>query len=75
MSLKGRIKKKAKKYGGKVLKIAKKAISMDPMMGGFMSKDDGGDDYRGEAAAKLVKKDTSRQAGGGQINFTTEEWT
>lgn len=35
----------------------------------------GSGDERSEAASELIKKDVQRQAGGAQINFTTEEWT
>ena len=38
-------------------------------------KDEGGEDYRSEAAGGLVRQDVKRQAGGGQINFTQETQT
>ena len=66
-------KKKFKKYAGKALGLASK---VNPVIGAFTkSKEESGGEARSEAASQLVKKNKTQQAGGAQINFTTEEWT
>ena len=67
-----------RKKAKKVFKGAKKLALMDPgtkAVAGLFSKGDSGsdDDARGEAAMQLVKKSATRQGGGAQVNFTTEE--
>ena len=47
-------------------------VSTMGMFGGEKEKSDDG--YRSEAAGRMVKKDATKQAGGGQIKYTTEEW-
>lgn len=68
--------KKVKKFGKALMSPAKKKLGI---FKGIAGKVSGGDDYggdeRSEAASQLIKKDVNRQAGGAQINYTTEEWT
>lgn len=68
--------KKLKKAFRKATSPFKKKIGMvKGLLGKVSGGDDGGGDERSEAASQLIKKDVRQQAGGGQINFTTEEWT
>lgn len=68
--------KKLKKVGKAVTSPFKKKIGMvKGLLGKVAGSDDGGGEERSEAASQLIKKDVNRQAGGAQINYTTEEWT
>lgn len=64
------LRKKYRKYVNKAKPFVSKA-TMGLYDGGSSSDEDG---QRAEAAGRMVKKDTTKQAGGGQIKYTTEEW-
>lgn len=69
--------KKSRKAFRKATSPFKKKLGIIKGLAGKVAGSDGdvGGDERSEAASQLIKKDVSRQAGGGQINFTTEELT
>ena len=73
------LKAPAKKIWGVVSKVNPGGLTMmafnklkQRYAGGVMPQFGGGDEYRGEAAAQLVKKNVSKQAGAGKINYTDE---
>ena len=60
-----------------LFKKAKGLAMMDPgtkaVVGALKKQSSSDDEPRAEAAAQLVKKSATRQGGGAQVNFTTEE--
>lgn len=67
--------KKTRKAVRAAVSPFKKKVGVIKGLAGKVSGSEGGDgdEARGEAAAQLVKKGVSRQGGGAQINYTTEE--
>ena len=75
MSIFKRIGKAVKRTVNKATRqVERSAKQIAPMMGiPVKPKDSGDDDARSAAANSLVKKNVTRQAGEGAINFNTEE--
>ena len=77
-SLKKRVSKAAKSTGKNIMSVGKAVTkgALSYSTGGMFDKKDkdggGEDDYRGEAAQKMLKN-VNKQAGSAQINYTTEE--